>query len=534
MSQATLSSPDAETEPPQSSVPRTPLWVQIVKVGILAVVVAFAFWVSSRLAMLGYEIWIVLVAFVVMAIVVVYSTRRFIPMKYLLPGLLLLLGLQVWPMVMTVQTAFTNYGQGNALSKEEATASIVANSVLEVEGAQRYRLSIAVPEGADPATGDLVFLLTDDEGDVRAGTLEGLTDIPQDGIEQSTTGKVLSAPGYTVLDARQINARSAELNDFAVPTEDGRGGIKSIGLSEAFQGEATIVYDEEADTLTDIRTGRVYVPQDARWVPEDGQGPGFATGWRENVGLDNFRTIFTNETLRAGFFSIFLWNVAFAALSVITTFLLGMLLALLFNDERLRGRGYYRSLLVLPYAIPGFVTALLWASMFNRDYGLINDITGLSVNWLGDPWAAKVAILITNLWLGFPYMFLICSGALQSIPGDVREAARIDGANPFQTLRKIIMPLLLVAVGPLLIASFAFNFNNFGLIFLLTGGGPFQGQDTSIGSTDLLITYAFRLAFSGVSPNYGLASAVSIIIFAIVALMSYTGFRRTKQLEEIN
>jgi arabinogalactan oligomer/maltooligosaccharide transport system permease protein len=455
-------------------------------------------------------------------------------MKYLLPGLLLLLGLQVWPMVMTVQTAFTNYGQGFALTKEEATASIVANSVLEVEGAERYRLSIAVPEGAEPETGDLVFLLTDSEGVVRVGTIDGLSDLPQEDIELSTTGKVLSAPGYTVLDARQINARSAELNDFAVPTEDGRGGIKNVGLSEAFQGEATIVYDEEADTLTDIRTGKVFVPQDARWVPEDGEGVAFATGWRENVGLDNFRTILTNETLRAGFLSIFTWNVAFAGLSVLTTFLLGMLLALLFNDDRIRGKGIYRSLLVLPYAIPSFVTALLWASMFNRDYGLINEITGLDVNWLGDPWAARAAVLITNLWLGFPYMFLICSGALQSIPNDVREAARIDGANPVQTLGKIIMPLLLVAVGPLLIASFAFNFNNFTVIYLLTEGGPFTSGDTSIGSTDLLITYAFRIAFSGVSPSYGLASAISIIIFVIVAAMSYVGFRRTKQLEEIN
>ena len=96
------------------------------------------------------------------------------------------------------------------------------------------------------------------------------------------------------------------------------------------------------------------------------------------------------------------------------------------------------------------------------------------------------------------------------------------------------MPLLLVAVGPLLIASFAFNFNNFGLIYLLTGGGPFEADNTSIGATDLLITYAFRLAFSGVSPNMGLAAAVSIFIFFIVAIMSYSGFRRTKGLEEIN
>ena len=180
------------------------------------------------------------------------------------------------------------------------------------------------------------------------------------------------------------------------------------------------------------------------------------------------------------------------------------------------------------------MTALLWMSMFNQEFGLINEITGLNIDWLGNPWAAKAAILIANLWLGFPYMFLVCTGALQSIPGDVREAAKIDGAGPVRTVTSIIMPLLLVAVGPLLIASFAFNFNNFTLIFLMTEGGPFTSGDTSIGSTDLLITYAFRIAFSGVNPNYGLASAVSIFIFFIVGVMSYSGFRRTKSLEEVN
>ncbi|MEO7449112.1 MAG: ABC transporter permease subunit, partial [Humibacillus sp.] len=248
----------------------------------------------------------------------------------------------------------------------------------------------------------------------------------------------------------------------------------------------------------------------------------------------NFQTILTDPTIRSGFLKIFAWNIVFAGLSVITTFILGMLLALLFNDDKLKGKGVYRALLVLPYAIPGFVTSLLWASMFNQDFGLVNSLTHLDVDWLGNPWAAKAAILITNLWLGFPYMFLICTGALQSIPSDVREAAKIDGASPARTLRSIIMPLLLVAVGPLMIASFAFNFNNFGLIFLLTGGGPFESENTSIGSTDLLITYAFRLAFSGVTPDYGLAAAVSILIFIIVAAMSYAGFTRTKALEEVN
>jgi arabinogalactan oligomer/maltooligosaccharide transport system permease protein len=243
--------------------------------------------------------------------------------------------------------------------------------------------------------------------------------------------------------------------------------------------------------------------------------------------------VLTNATLRAGFLTIFAWNVVFALVSVVSTFVLGMLLALLLNDARLRGRALYRSILILPYALPMFVTALVWSSMFNQDYGLINKILHLNIDWLGDPWAAKAAILITNLWLGFPYMFIVCTGALQSIPGDVLEAAKIDGASAMRTMRSVIMPLLLVAVGPLLIASFAFNFNNFGLIFLLTGGGPFEAANTNIGSSDLLITYAYRLAFSGVSPNYGLAATVSIFIFFVVGLMSYQGFRRTKALEEV-
>lgn len=520
------------TTPMHLGTAKTPIWVHVLKWGALALFAAGAFVVATRLADEGSALLVVITAFVLMAVLAVYATRRSVPMKYLLPGLLLLLGLQVWPILMTVSTAFTNYGDGHSISKEEATNAIVAQSVQQVPDSPRYKLSIAVKEGADKATAPLAFLLTDPEGKTLVGDSKGLTDLPADGVQKTDSGKITAAPGWTILGAREVNARK-DLAEFAVPSGDG-AGIKASGLSDAYQGRTTIVYDEGADTLTDTATGKVYVPKDAYWTPQDGQGDRFATGWTENVGLKNFQTVLTDPTIRAGFLKIFAWNIAFAALSVATTFILGMLLALLFNDPRLKGKGIYRALLILPYAIPGFVTALLWQSMFNQDFGLVNGLTGLSVDWLGNPWAAKAAILITNLWLGFPYMFMICTGALQSIPGDVKEAAKIDGASPVQTLGRILMPLLLVAVGPLLIASFAFNFNNFGLIYLLTGGGPFEASNTSIGSTDLLITYAYRLAFSGVSPNQGFAAAISIFIFVIVALMSYSGFRRTKGLEEIN
>lgn len=511
----------------------TPVWARAVKWLLLAAVVGLALFVTQRLVEGGLWLAVVGVALVTMAIVAVYATHRAVPMKYLLPGLLFLVCLQIWPIAYTVATSFTNYGDGHALSKQETVESIVANSVREVEGSPRYRLSIAVKEGGDIATGDLVYLLTDPEGRSRVGSKDGLEDLPEEGVEKTTTGKITAAPGYRILNAREINARSQDIAEFAVPTQGG-GGIKAVGLSEAFEGKPSVTYDEASDTLTDTTTGRRYVARDAQWVPEDGQGEPFAQGWKENVGFKNFETVLTNPTIRAGFAKIFAWNVAFSLISVLSTFFLGMLLALLFNDPRLKGKAIYRSLLILPYAIPGFVTALVWMFMFNQDFGLINQLTGLDVDWLGNQWAARAAILLTNLWLGFPYTFIVCTGALQSIPGDVREAARIDGAGPVRTLWSIVMPLLLVAVGPLLIASFAFNFNNFGLIFLMTGGGPFESDNTSIGSTDLLITYAYRLAFSGVNPDYGLASTVSIFIFAIVAVLSYSGFRRTKALEEVN
>ena len=144
-------------------------------------------------------------------------------------------------------------------------------------------------------------------------------------------------------------------------------------------------------------------------------------------------------------------------------------------------------------------------------------------------------ILGVNLWLGFPYMFLVCMGALQGIPDDVNEAAVMDGANAWQIFRRIKLPLLLVTVAPLLISSFAFNFNNFNLIYMLTGGGPrFADASINVGASDILISMVYKVAFVGADRDYGLASAFSIIIFVLVAAISYLSFRQTKVLEELN
>jgi arabinogalactan oligomer/maltooligosaccharide transport system permease protein len=507
----------------------------VIKWVLIAAAVAGAFVIATKLAEAGNTIAVILAGVVGLGILAIYATRRAVPLKYLVPGVLLMILFQLWPVIYTANLSFTNYGDGHLYSKEESVTDIIAQSVREVPGTPRYAMSVAVKEGQSVETGDLVLLLTDPQGQSFTGDPAGLQPLPPEGVTKTPAGKITAAPGYTILNARQVNARSADLSALAVPTTDG-GGIKPVGLSEAFEGKPTMSYDASTDRITDSSTTppTVYEPVDARWTNVANPSQTLPQGWKENVGLANYTRILTDPTLREGFVSIFLWNIFFAIFSVLSTFVLGMLIALLFNDPRLRGKGIYRSLLILPYALPIFVTALVWKGMFNQDYGIINQLTGLNVDWLGTSLGAKTAILLTNLWLGFPYMFIVCTGALQSIPQDVREAATIDGANAFRTLRSIIMPLLLVAVGPLLLASFAFNFNNFGLIYLLTKGGPFNGADTSIGSSDLLITYAYRLAFSGSAPNYGFAAAVSVIIFLLVALMSIPGFRRTKALEEIN
>ena len=174
---------------------------------------------------------------------------------------------------------------------------------------------------------------------------------------------------------------------------------------------------------------------------------------------------------------------------------------------------------------------------FGESFGFINQVLlgGASIPWLTDPTLAKISILFVNLWLGFPYMFLVCTGALQSIPEELEEAATVDGAKPWAVFRLIKLPLLLVTVAPLLIASFAFNFNNFNLIYMLTGGGPRDPEaGVNVGATDILISMVYKVAFTGQTRDYGLASAFSIIIFILVAVIAVVSFKRTKALEELN
>ena len=507
--------------------------VLLLKVLFLGTVLGVAFALTPTLV--GLQQWVFLILLWVAAAILVgtYATRRAVPAKSLVPGTMMLVLFVVFPILLTLQTSFSNYGDGTRSSKDEAVAQIIGSSVVQDPDAPRYNLTVGTT--GSTSTGPFTFFLVDPtSGDAFAGTTEGLEELGEDEVTIDN-GFVREADGYTILTAVQLNDASAALQDFTVPTDD--GAIRQLGISQAFEGTTTLRYDEDADTITDVRDDTVYTVQQQGdreyFVSEDGQRISDQS-WRANVGFANYAKVLTDDRISQDFLRIFVWTLFFATVSVASTFILGLLLAVTFNDPRMRGQKIYRALLILPYAIPGFISLLLWASFFNKDFGLINSLTGLSVNWFGDATAAKFAVLLTNLWMGFPYMFLVCTGALQSISGDLKEAARIDGASGWAGFTRITFPLLLVAVAPLLVASFAFNFNNFNAIQLLTEGGPFTPDNPTAGGTDILISYTIRLAFGAGGAQIGFASAVSVLLFLITGVIAAIQFRATRALEDVN
>ena len=285
-------------------------------------------------------------------------------------------------------------------------------------------------------------------------------------------------------------------------------------------------------------TGATY--QDLRGSFTAPDGTALQPGFIATIGVNNFRDFFTSPALRGPLLEVTVWNFAFAFFSLLLNFGLGLAIAVTFNDRHFPLKKLIRSLLIIPYTVPALITILVWRGMMNTDVGVINQTMeksfGWSPPWFTDAWWARIAILLINLWLSYPYFMLICSGALQSISEDYYAAAQVDGANRWQQFRYITLPLLLVAVGPLLVASFTFNFNNFNLIYLFNAGGPpIAGTPTPAGHTDILISYVYNLAFSGSRGiNYGFASAITIIIFFIVGAITLLQFRYTSMWEEVS
>jgi arabinogalactan oligomer/maltooligosaccharide transport system permease protein len=453
--------------------------------------------------------------------------RRFAaPAKFLIPGTILLVGLQLIPIVYTVRVAFTNYSTGHIATKADAVKQIELTSLQPPANGKTYTMAVA-----NDAAGKLVLILQDDATKQDyVGTQKGLTPLPA-GAVRADAGGIESAKGYTLLHGVALFNLDKTLQTYVVPA--GKAGIRPQTTSTAVELQPTLRYDRKRDVFVRLGDGAVY--------RDTGKGEyaygtdALEPGWKTGIGSKNFSRIVNDPIVRQPFLRVFVWTFAFAAAVVLISFSLGLFLAIALDKKGMRFQRTYRSILIIPWAIPGFLSLLVWGGLLNDQFGVVNRIFHISVPWLFDANWAKVSCILVSAWLTVPFFFVVSMGALQSIPEELTEAARVDGGGPFQIFRRVTLPLLLVAVAPLMISSFALNFNNFNNIYLLTGGGPFSGASATAGATDILISYTYKLAIAtGKGSDYGLASAVTIIVFFITAIISTIGFSRTKGLEEIS
>ena len=478
------------------------------------------------ITLFGDGLPIVAVAIILITIVVnwVFLSERLYPLRWLTPGVLLLILMVVYPLIYTIYSSFTNYGDSHRLTKDQVIAQLKTQTYQGANGAtyswtayrspdNKFKIILQNPTTNKSFIGDESGLKNYDAPATLPTTLDG-------GFQKLTP----------------FQAASQEKQLAALNLKNDQVAIQLISSSQAQELLSKYSFDPATDKLTDLESKVVYTPVKGTFTSSDGKEiqPGFTS----LVGGENYGRIFSDSNITAPFFGVFVWTIVFAAMSVLLTFAFGLSMALVLNDPQLPLKPLFRSLIFIPYTIPSFISALVWAGLFSiiGPVGIFSKtVFGDAFSWQADPNWAKVMLLFINTWLGYPYMMLICLGALQSIPTDMFEAAILDGATAIQKFFRLTLPLLLVSVAPLLIASFAFNFNNFGLINLVTKGGPPDPATTTpAGKTDILISYTFNLAFaSGKGSDLGLASTISFFIFLIVAGITIFNFRFTKLLEEV-
>lgn len=565
---------------------------------LFALLNAFFLWSGFFLFKNGYyELAIVLYSLVFLIDFFVFNPKGY-PYRYVIPALFLLFILVLYPIYFTVKVAFTNYGTGHYMSRQEALERLLydPNFTYVVDDEKVSFKVFVVYDGLTPTddflivfkVGEQLFLgekpvpvrargrnvilsegrmipVTAEQVNVEGKTYrfvpwsEDLADLKMIVLGEKTyRAFYYSEDEFLRLNAPHFKSRIGQVHlsraDYIDPLGrkfalrvDETGDWKFVRVERLYR----LVYREAMEdgkvrrkmVLVNNLTGKDVVEKDGAFYDVDENGElRFLIGFIDFVGWRNFLRIVRDPRISGPFLRIFLWTVVWATLSVVLSLMVGLPFALVLNDPKLKGRNLYRTLLIVPWAIPVFISALVWRNgLLNESYGVINKILlpalGLNpVKWFNDPFWARVGVLLVNVWLTFPYMMTISLGALQSIPPELYEVAVIDGAGKFKRFVYITFPYLMAIIAPLLVSSFAFSFNNFTIIYLITGGGPpIPGSTTPTGYTDILISYVYKLAFeAGQGQDFGFASAISIMIFFLVGGISFLNFRLSGTFEEVS
>ncbi len=493
---------------------------KIITIGFAALAMLAVLWFTWRLAAAGQMLVGTGVLVLGTVGVYTYASAKTLAWRYLFPGVAGMLIFVALPLVYTMQIGFTNYSSSHLLSEDRSRTYLLDQtevdeahamaSSLHADGAQ-FRVKLVSADGQE-------VLVT-----------------PPLPLSQPAKAPVVLAPlGDTAVGAalplRDVLAHRDALRSLQLQRPDGAvlryAGVREFGPLDPLWKPG------EGGAVVQAATGTVYRPNRDTGYFENERGEHIQPGFKVGIGFANYTRMMFDADFRGPFVSIFGWTVIFSALTVLFATAIGMTLAVALNWESLKYRTLYRTLLFLPYAVPGFISILVFKGLFNQNFGEINAILdalfGVRPAWFADPTLARGMLLIVNTWLGYPYIMILCTGLLKAIPSDLYEASAIAGAGPLTNFFKITAPLVAKPLTPLLISAFAFNFNNFVLIALLTDGRPdYLNTKLPAGTTDILVSYTYRIAFTDAGANFGLAAAISTLIFFVVALMSLVNLKLT-------
>ena len=491
-----------------------------------------SFWLFGQLWDDGLYPLASALAAVAIFLTLVYLHPRLTAARWLGIGLALAMLFTLYPILFTFYLSITNMGSGHLMSKQQAIDRLEGEQY-QAEDAPRYGWTAFRSSDGSFA----LWLIPNVQGErsllARPGQRlqetvpgeSGVGGLDEDGIPNSLEG-------YERLARRDAVPIIAALGN--IDFGEAPNTVRIVSISEATASQPRYRYDPELDVILDLQTGEEFHPREGTFTSETGAK--LAPGYIEFIGLRHFGEFLGNRGFLEPLTRIIVWNFMFAFLSVFLSFTVGIAVTLLFED--LRGKSIIRALLIVPWPIPVLISVLIWRSMLNPDLGFVADllesIFGSSPAWFQNPYWTKVGLVLVNVWLSFPYFFVITSGAMRSIPDEIFDAAVVDGANAWGKFYRITLPLLLRILAPLLIASFTFNFNNFNVIYLFNFGLPAMANTAvPMGQTDILISLVYQLAFtvSNVA-NYGLAAAITVVLFLFIALMVLVQVRYTTLFKE--
>lgn len=497
-------------------------WKHVAGKGVAAVIGLAGLWLVFAIYAAGQPLLAIGAFALIAAGLYFYVSRAALAWRYLFPGVMGMLLFVAFPLVYTMWIGFTNYSSTHLLSQARVKAYLLEQTVPDEDHSLEFALH---PEG------DGLRLVLAPQ-DAASGAQRFVSPPLKLKGEQAETATMSALPAdlalAPALSTRDQLAHRDALMALKLQMPDQRTLVYT-GVHEF--GPSAAVWRANPDgSLTRLDDQKQYWPDTNAGFYQAADGDRLQPGFKVAVGFANYARMLADQEFRGPFVSIFLWTVLFAALSVAFTLGVGCMLAVLLNWEALRFRTLYRTLLFLPYAVPGFISILVFKGLFNQNFGEINGILnavfGIKPAWFADPLLARTMMLVVNTWLGYPYFLVLCTGLLKAIPVDLYEASAIAGAKPLTNFFKITAPLIVKPLSPLIISAFAYNFNNFVLVSLLTNGRPdFLNTKIPAGTTDILVSYTYRIAFLDSGQNFGLAAAISTVIFILVALLSYANLR---------